>query len=68
MNHRNRQGELQYPLTQQAEKPSYMSVFICFVDIQIPLYFQINIAFNSFTLPLQINLTVLQNPNNYEAS
>ena len=42
---RNRQGELQYRLSQQAEKPSYMFVCICFVDIQIATYFQINLAY-----------------------
>ena len=68
MMHRNRQGEQQYLLSQPAEKPSYMSVLICFVDIYIPTYFQINNAFSCSTLPIQINLTVLQNLNNCEAS
>ena len=68
MKHRNRQEDLQYRLCQQAEKPSYMSVSICFVDILIPTYFQINIAFILFIWLVQVCLTVLQNLNHYEAS
>ena len=64
MKDHNRQGELQYLLSQQAEKPFNMSVCLCFVDIKIPTYFQINRSFICFILPLQINLTVLQNLNN----
>ena len=39
-----------------------------FVDILIPTYFQINLAFICFILQLQISLTVLQYLNHYEAS
>ena len=64
--HHNSQGELQYYLCQLSEKPSYMSVCICFVDIWIPTYFKINPAFICFILPLQIILTV-QFLNHYVA-
>ena len=63
MKHRNRLGELQFHLSQEAEMPSYKSVCICFVDIYIPTYFQINLTYIWFIFPLQISLTVLQNLN-----
>ena len=53
-------GDIHYHLSQHAAMPSYMSVWICFVDISYPTYFQINLAFICFILPLQISLTVLQ--------
>ena len=68
MKHNNRQGELQYPLSQEAEIPSYMNVCKYFVDIYISIYFQINLSFICFILPLQINSTVLQYLNRYESS
>ena len=68
MKHCNRQADLQYLVSQQAEKPSYISGCICFVDKRISTYFQINHAFICFILPLQINLTVIRYLNHYEAS
>ena len=68
MKHRKRQGELLYHLSQEAEMPFYMSVCLWFVDIYIPKYFQINLAFICFILRLEINLTVLQYLDHYEAS
>ena len=47
---------------------SYMSVCKRYVDIQYHKYFQINLAFICFILPLQMSLNVLQYLNNYEAS
>ena len=67
MKHRNRQGELQYLQCQQPEKLAYVTVCTCFVDIEIPTYFQIILAFIWFILPLQISLRLLQNLNHYEA-
>ena len=45
-----------------------MSVCVCFVDIQIPTYFQIILSFIYVILTLQISLIVLQYLNHYEAS
>ena len=39
--------------------PSYLSVYIQFVDINIPSYFLINLSFTSLILQLQIILIVL---------
>ena len=68
MKHHNRQGELQFQLSQYAEMPSYMSVCVFNVDILIPTDFQINLACISFILPILMSLTVLPFLNRYEAS
>ena len=68
MKHHNRQEELQFHRSQEADLHSYMSDCIFHVVISISTYFKINLAFICFILHLQINLTVLQCPNHYEAS
>ena len=50
MKHRNRQGDLQYHLIQEAEMPSNTSDSIWTVDIYISTYFQINLAIICFIL------------------
>ena len=50
MKHRNRQGDLQYHLIQEAEMPSYMTVSIWTVDVYNSTCFQINLAFICFIL------------------
>ena len=68
MKHHNRQGERRYHLSQLAEIRLYTLVCICWVDIEYPTYFHIKLASICFILPFQINLTVLQYLNHYEAS
>ena len=68
MKRHNRQGNLHYHLSQLAEMLFYTLVCICIDDLQYPAYSQINLAFNCFILPLQINFTLLQYINHCEAS
>ena len=68
MKHHKRQVELQSHHSQAAEMPSYMTVCICLVDKQYTTYFQIDLDFICFILPLQMSLTVSQYFYHYEAS